>query len=282
MLKVRYSLSLLILSSYLFAEPSAFDAGVIDSDNPYGLSESERMLVENRKRSLSNQKLIRKQAILIEQLQEKIEGLESVVDSLSSKMGQTGQKLNELDSLGQKESSDDIKNLQDQIDAIKEKNSEYYKKIDKSLKNLTKLISGSVVDSDKKSSYKSSHKSKTKKETPLSNAKLLQSAIQAYRSKNYKKAEEIFTKLATKNYKPAQTNFYLGEISYYTKKYDDAIAFYKTSVGFYDKASYMPKLLLHTALSFKKLGEGDSAKQFFRTLIDSYPDSPEANIAKKY
>ena len=271
MLKVRYSLFLLILSSYLFAEPSAFDAGVIDSDNPYGLSESERMLVENRKRSLSNQKLIRKQAILIERLQEKIEGLESVVDSLSSKIGRT---------LSQKDSSDDINNLQQQIDQIKEKNSEYYKKIDESLKKLTKLISVSVGDSDKKSSHKSSHKSK--KERPVSNSDLLQSAIQAYRSKNYKKAEEIFTKLATKNYKPAKTNFYLGEISYYSKKYDDAIAFYKTSVGFYDKASYMPKLLLHTALSFKKLGEDDSAEQFFTTLIDSYPDSPEANIARKY
>jgi len=273
--------SLLILDS-LYAEPSAFNAGVIDSDNPYGLSESERMLVENRKRSLANQKLLRRQNLLIEQLQEKVEGLSSVVDSLSSKLGRTGQMLNELDSKDESGFHEEIKNLQEQLDKLKEENSRLYKKIDSSLKKLTTVISDETSPKAKISKKKTPNKRKVSTPKPVQKSELLQTALQAYHSKNYKKAESIFTKLAEKSYKPAKTNFYLGEIAYHNKQYDDAIAFYKTSVGYYDKASYMPKLLLHTALSFKNLGEDDSAEQFFETLIDSYPNSPEANIARKY
>ncbi len=274
--------SLLFVVNSLYAEPSAFNAGVIDSDNPYGLSESERMLVENRKRSLANQKLLRRQNLLIEQLQEKVEGLSSVVDSLSSKLGRTGQMLNELDSKDQSGFDEEIKNLQEQLDKLKEENSRFYKKIDSSLKKLTTVISDEPSPKANSSKKQTPSKSKVSAPKPVQKSELLQTALQAYHSKNYKKAERIFTKLAEKSYKPAKTNFYLGEIAYQSKQYDDAIAFYKTSVGYYDKASYMPKLLLHTALSFKNLGEDDSAEQFFETLIDSYPNSPEANIARKY
>jgi len=261
-----------------FAEPSAFDAGVIDSDNPYGLSESEKAIIENRKRSIANQKLIRKQSILIDRLQERIEGLSSVVDSLSSKMGETGQKLNQIGTQSSEEEKEQIRNLQSQIDELKRVSEENYKKIDSSLRKLTRLMGDNSIEKPKK---KVIHKKEIKKKK-ISSTELLKTAIKAFRAKEFKKAESIFTKLATNNYKPAQTNFYLGEIAYHNKQYDDAIAFYKTSVGYYDKASYMPKLLLHTALSFKKLGEDDSAEQFFTTLIDTYPDSPEADIARKY
>ncbi len=267
----------------LHAEPSAFDAGVIESDNPYGLSESERSILENRKRSLANQKLIRKQALIIEQLQERVEGLSSVVDSLSDKMGQTGQKLQEMGEESQKAGSDDIQKLQAQIDEIKQTTDTQYQKINDTLKKLTKLIAGNSSDI---SSSKVVHSAKKTPSKPpkkrMTNRQILNKALKLYRAKKYDESQEYWTQLATKNYMPAKTNFYLGEIAYHQKKYDDAISFYKQSVGFYDKASYMPTLLLHTAKSFKNLGEDENAKQFFESLIMSYPDSPEAKIAKKY
>jgi TolA-binding protein len=276
---MRYISLSLILASSLFAEPSAFGAGAMDSDNPYGLTESERSIVENRKVSLSNQKLIRKQAIIIEQLQEKIEGLSTVIDSISSKIGQTGEKINEISSQSKRAGEQDIENLQAQIDDLKRSSDENYAKINSSLKKLTKLMGGST--SSKTSKKKVDKKIKpTPKEKPISNGELLKKAISAYRAKNYTKAEEAFTKLASKSYKPAKTNYYLGEIAYYTKKYEDAISFYKTSVGYYDQASYMPTLLLHTALSFKNIGDIENADRFFNTILSTYPNSPEASIAQ--
>ena len=43
-------LIVLFFMTTCMAETSAFGAGVIDSDNPYGLSESEKIIFENKKK----------------------------------------------------------------------------------------------------------------------------------------------------------------------------------------------------------------------------------------
>ncbi len=274
-MKKLFVFSLLALSVLQASEPSAFGAGALDSSNPYGLTESERSIVENRQVSLSNKKLIRQMALKIEHLEEQVEGLRSVVESMSSKIGKTGERLSEISAKSSQASSDDIASLQSQLDALKKSSENNYLKIDKALKTLTH-----VIDAPQKKSTKK--RVAPKKKVTLSNAQLIKTAISDYRAKRYSKANEAFTTLADKNYKPAQTNYYLGEIAYYRKKYEEAIYHYKKSVGYYDQASYMPTLLLHTALSFKKLGDEDNAQRFFDTILSTYPESAQANIAEKY
>jgi len=258
------------------AEPSAFGAGALDSANPYGLTESERSIVENRQVSLANQKLIRRQALKIEQMQETIEGLRSVVESISSKIGKTGQKLSEMSAQSSQAGQEDIDNLQSQIDALKKSSENNYHKIQKALGGLT-----STMDKPRKKVAKKAKKKAPKKVTKT-NGQLIKSAVSDYRAKRYTKAKEAFTTLADKNYKPAETNYYLGEIAYYRKNYDEAIYHFKRSVGYYDQASYMPTLLLHTALSFQELGDNANAQRFFDTILSTYPESAQANIAEKY
>lgn len=265
--------SCIVFSLLEASEPSAFGAGALDSSNPYGLTESEKSIVENRQVSLSNKKLIRQMALKIAQLQETVEGLRSVVDSMSGKIGQTGQRLNEISSQSAKASSEDISDLQSQLDILKRSSENNYLKIDKALKKLTKLMG---------SSQKKNTSVVIKPKRKVTNAQRIKSAVSNYRKKHFTKAKEDFTILANKNYKPAQANYYLGEIAYYRKNYDEAIYHYKKSVGFYDKANYMPTLLLHTALSFQKLGDNDNAQRFFDTVLSTYPESAQANIAEKY
>ncbi len=272
-MKKLFLLSLISLSFLQAAEPSAFGAGALDSSNPYGLTESEKSIVENRQVSLSNKKLIRQMALKIEQLEETVEGLRSVVESISGKIGKTGERLNEISAQSGKASSDDISHLQSQLDALKKSSENNYIKIDKALKKLTHVMG---------SSQKKNSKKVAKIEKKVTNAQLIKSAVSDYRAKRFTKAKEAFTTLADKNYKPAQTNYYLGEIAYYKKNYEEAIYHYKKSVGYYDKANYMPTLLLHTALSFQKLGDDDNAQRFFDTILSSYPESAQANIAEKY
>jgi TolA-binding protein len=50
----------------------------------------------------------------------------------------------------------------------------------------------------------------------------------------------------------------------------------------YKKASYMPTLMLHTAVAMKKTGDTKNANMFFNALIQKYPNSKEAKSAKKY
>jgi TolA-binding protein len=48
-----------------------------------------------------------------------------------------------------------------------------------------------------------------------------------------------------------------------------------------DEANYVPKLLLHSAISFEKLGDNENASNFYSTIIDVYDNTQEAKIAKK-
>ncbi|HHH51860.1 MAG TPA: tetratricopeptide repeat protein, partial [Campylobacterales bacterium] len=74
---------------------------------------------------------------------------------------------------------------------------------------------------------------------------------------------------------------YLGEIAYYTKNYPQAIRYYKKSASLYNSASYMPILYLHTAIALARDGQKEQARNFFQFVVDSYPNTKAANIAKK-
>jgi TolA-binding protein len=124
---------------------------------------------------------------------------------------------------------------------------------------------------------KSAKKPKLTKDSPT----LLKEAVSDYRKKSYESAKVKFSELIKRRYKPARCNYYMGEISYYTKKYSDAVAYYKKSLSLYDKANYVPTLLFHTAISFEKMGKKSEAKKFYLALEANYPDSTEAKMAKK-
>ena len=71
----------------------------------------------------------------------------------------------------------------------------------------------------------------------------------------------------------------VGEINYYRKNYADAIAYFKKSATLYSKASYMPVLMLHTAISMDETGDINNAKTFYNAVITKYPDSKSAGLA---
>lgn len=111
--------------------------------------------------------------------------------------------------------------------------------------------------------------------------KLLNEAKKEFDEKNYNSAIPKYEKLVKANYKPAESNFYLGEMWYMRKKYDLAIYYFKKSAVLYDNAAYMPILLLHSAVSLENIKDKENAKSFYSTLIELYPSSDEAKIAKE-
>ena len=101
-----------------------------------------------------------------------------------------------------------------------------------------------------------------------------------YKNKSYAKADEYLQFAVKGNYKPARGNYLLGEVAFEQKRYEDAIYYYKTSATRYDKADYMPRLMLNSAKSFNAIKEKENAKRFLETLISLYPKSNEAKEAK--
>jgi TolA-binding protein len=73
----------------------------------------------------------------------------------------------------------------------------------------------------------------------------------------------------------------IGEMKYRRKNYAEALTYFKKSSQLYSKASYMPTLLLHSAIAMDKTGDKAHARKFYNAVIAKYPNSKEAKEAKR-
>ena len=280
-----------------FAERSMFGAGDLNSPEPYGLTKTEKVIVDNQNTIKNTAKKVYKVDTKLKDVYESVDGLESIVEGES-------QKLNELSKSVTKQSTDlnlvsekTEVNTQN-IDAIKiqlAENTQNIKTIKKSLDKLIAFVNKINKDYVSRKEFnkllamldkKEAKKAKEKASKPTgvankSNKELMEDVRDWFKKDYFTKAKPVIEHLIAKNYRPAENNYYLGEINYYRKNYKDALHYFKTSMMLYDKAEWLPKLLLHSAISFEKLGDNENAQSFYSTIVDVYPDSAEAKEASK-
>lgn len=108
-----------------------------------------------------------------------------------------------------------------------------------------------------------------------------ENGLKLFNTNQISKAMPIFEQLVVSKYKPAESNFYFAETKFIKKEYKEAIQSYKQSMIANDKAEYIPKLLLHSAVSFENLKQNENAINFYKTIVEVYPDSKEAKEASK-
>ncbi len=284
-------LPLMLLASLSFGEaqePSAFGAGDLDSPEPYGLSESERHILKNRRAIEALQKTLLKQQQIVQENRERIDGLQSIIEGWNSKIRTFEKSIRKLDDLNRS-----VSDLEARSEALAKSQNENFEQIRTVLQELGSLIDSineKYVDKERFNAlesaflqFKESYDSFIKK-ADLSgrpNAEIFKEAKKLFRNKRYDEAITYFSYLIKNHYKPATSNYYLGEIAYKKGRYKDAIAYYKRSASLYDKSSFMPTLLLHTAISLQRIGDKKQAKQFYDSLISLYPKSKAAAVAKK-
>jgi TolA-binding protein len=247
-------------ATLLVAEPSVY------GNNNGGFYASEKAISKNKSTIASLKRKIAQQ-------NEKLDGLRSIVEGLSASVHELQQQGKNNQST---EGSDGalLKELGGMIDKI---NTEYVSKaeLEKALANNGKYVAATNA-SPKKPENKESESIKGK-----STKTLYSEGVRLFVKKRYDEAKKRFSITNTKGHKPAASNYYLGEISYYTKKYEDAIFYFKKSAGLYDKASYIDTLLLHTAISLEKNDEKEQAKAFYENIIANYAGKKTATIAKQ-
>ena len=224
---------------------------------------AKEVIIQNRKTITALKRKIAEQA-------ERIDGLVSLVEGLNTSMAEL--KANPASSTVNNGNDNTalLKELGVMIDKI---NENYVSK-----EELQKALKGNYKPSSKNSKDQSVVNDSMEGK---STSKLYSEGVRLFVKKRYAEAKKRFTLTDTKGYKPAASNYYLGEISYYTKKYEDAIFYFKKSAGLYDQASYIDVLLLHTAISLDKTGDKSQARTFYNNIIDNYEGRNSANIAKE-
>jgi TolA-binding protein len=201
------------------------------------------------------------------QQEERIDGLTTIVEGLSASLYELQSKNHTLSQSTPSNNDVLLQKLATMIDGI---NADYVTKSD--LKKALAKFKGSTT---KVPSAPTQTIEKSKKPSEI-----YSEGVRHFVKKRYDEAKKRFTFTDEKHYKPAASNYYLGEIAYYTKQYENAIFYFKKSAGLYEKASYMDTLLLHTAISLDKTGKKNQARSFYENIIENYKGKKTASIAK--
>ncbi len=208
---------------------------------------------------------------MIAALNERIDGLTSLIEGLNASLAEL--KMAQKHRTGSSDSNRTVQLIEELGKMIDEINRNYVSR------DEMREVLRTVSVSNERSSFK--ERASTEKRDDLSPKKRYSEGVRAFVKKRYNEAKKHFLLTAQKGYKPAASNYYLGEIAYYTKAYQDAIFYYKKSASLYDQASYMDVLLLHTAISLDQTGEKEQARAFYESVIENYPNKKAASIARK-
>ena len=305
----KYLPLLLVVTSLTVAEEVSVYG---DSSASYNLTSTEKHILKTQTSVSNLSSKLDEINSLVNSINSRLNGLESTYEGDSARLNS---KLNELQRNGVSSdlgSNNDSTANQSDLNALKAAltkltalvnkiNSEYVSSTELE-KNMQQFVTREEFEAVKKAmGVKTSSVSPTKTtetksasiddnssstasigevKTAEDKAKLMSEAKKDYDAKAYTTAIPKYEKLIEVNYKPAENNFYLGEMWYKRKKYDTAISHFKKSAMLNDKAAYMPTLLLHSAISFENVKDKENAKSFYGTLIELYPNSSEAKEAK--
>lgn len=261
---VHIGLAFVVACTMAYSEPSVYGFNEDNNNHPEAVDRNEKTIA-SLKRQLVEQK-------------ERIDGLTTIVEGLSATVNELQSGRENASTINATDNSDNgelLKKLATMIDNI---NENYVSKAD-----LEKVLGSKSTPSVKTDVIESSQNtnSDVNELKQKSDADLYSEGVRLFVKNHYDEAKERFTLTDKNGYKSAASNYYLGEIAYYTKKYEDAIFYFKKSAGLYDKASYIDTLLLHTAISLENTGEKDQAKAFYENIIANYGDKKTAKIAKE-
>ncbi len=280
------------------AEPSAFGAGDLDSSSPYGLTSTEKVILQNKEKLHTVVVKSKNQANEVDSLRERIDGLQSIIENLSRQAHNNKVTLKKIET----QNDENIHNSDEHSKRLSEvvqnnlQNIEETKVVVSQLSTLVDTIHNNYVTKEEFNALIESFNtfktliakelkgssSSQNTSSGLESAELYNRAKAMFDKKYYTQSIADYEVLISRKYKPAYAHYMIGEMNFKRKNYANAITYFKKSSSLYSKASYMPRLMLHSAISMDKTGDEEHALVFYNAIISKYPNTQEAIKAKKH
>ncbi|WP_455377883.1 tol-pal system protein YbgF [Petrachloros mirabilis] len=80
----------------------------------------------------------------------------------------------------------------------------------------------------------------------------------------------------------ANAQYWMGECQFRMGRYKDALQSFYQVVSYYPLSHKLPASTLKIGQTYEKLRDREKARMMFEKVIEQYPDSPEADIARKF
>ena len=122
------------------------------------------------------------------------------------------------------------------------------------------------------------------KGTATGAADLYKDAYETFQKGNLEGARtkfEAFLKQYPNTKLSDNAQFWIGETYYLKKDYEKAILEYEKAIAKYPEGDKIPAALFKQALAFLELGDKTNARNLLKRVIERYPHSEQAEMAKK-
>jgi tol-pal system protein YbgF len=113
---------------------------------------------------------------------------------------------------------------------------------------------------------------------------LYKDAYETFQKGNYEEARrkfEAFLKQYPNTELSDNAQFWIGETYYLKKDFEKAILEYEKAIAKYPEGDKIPAALFKQALAFLELGDKTNARNLLRRVIERYPNSDQAEMAKR-
>jgi tol-pal system protein YbgF len=113
---------------------------------------------------------------------------------------------------------------------------------------------------------------------------LYKDAYETYQKGDYEGARrkfEAFLKQYPNTELSDNAQFWIGETYFAKKDYEKAILEYEKAIAKYPEGDKVPSALLKQAIAFLELGDKTNGRNLLKRVIERYPQSEQADMAKK-
>jgi tol-pal system protein YbgF len=114
--------------------------------------------------------------------------------------------------------------------------------------------------------------------------RLYDRVMEEFKHRDYKAAMagfQLFIELHSESALAANAQYWIGECQYRMGRYRDALKSFYDVVSNYPLSPKLAASTLKLGQTYTKLGDHEKARLMFDRVVDQYPDSSEAEVARK-
>lgn len=250
-------------------------------DSELSALRKENSSLENKLSALSdeNQKLKTEFLFRLENLQSEIRTLSTGIEEYKDYFKRPAEEIGRV----KEDVEDRLKILEERRKTLEERNAAQEQKITEMEERL-KGLEGKIkhVESEKSIAAKEVLSGPTGVSAAMGD--LYKDAYETFQKGNLEGARkkfEAFLKQYPNTELSGNAQFWIGETYYQKKDFEKAILEYEKAIAKHPESGKIPAALFKQAIAFLELGDKTNGRNLLRKVIERYPHSEQAKMAKK-